>query len=607
MRQTVIALFTVSILSICLSCKKEEVIEETVVVDEITQWHITLAANAKEMTWYDPYIIARNGHEMSALFHDQEQPGMTVMLYVNACERLQILLAATDNSVMVMPLNYTTDPDGNIGPAIVFDCNDKFMTLSSGYISGDNGAFIVTGSVPMENTQVQTKGNLDPWNRSIMDSFAEIYNDSFAGETMEKWANQQDFFTGLGTYTRYFLRFATAAGTVSLYENVDRDEQQNAADEYYEFVMKDMLWKIVLSPIQALPASNALSTMAQLFAEELCEAYGSQISKEKAESKTTEWTTMSRALSESMRQAQVLKTDNAIPFKVSVDISDIEETSAMIKGVAEYVPGVNTVDMTVIEKGFSVTSKTQSWTITSDDLTSVKLALEPSTLYTVRAYVKTLRGTWESSAKSFYTKGIKFVCSPGSFVFNYNGGKASTTVSAGDGVSWRVLKGPSWCTLQCTRSAIYLSVKQAKKDRSGEIIIEVQNHYGDKEKYSLSIAQEESSWDNTSWILKGVYYWDGSPRDVEEEVTFKTISTGYTEHGDGYTYDYFVNESGQAIMVYTEPHPYYPDLKMVETYYFTRTGADSAIATLSGYSENPGFNSVVIVKTSGEFTCTRKR
>ncbi|MBR4775903.1 MAG: hypothetical protein IK008_07385 [Bacteroidales bacterium] len=607
MKPKLVAGIVISAICFSLSCTKGNEHENNVVVDKVEEWQISLASNVKEMSWYDPYLIARNGHELSVFFHDPECPEITSMLYINAIERFQIVLVASENSVMFMPLYYSIDSEGNMGPVVAVDSSDEFSELTYGYISGADGGYVVSGSVPLEDTLVQTKGNIDPWNRSIMDSFADIYKKTFTGETMEKWANQQDFFTGLGVFTRYFLRFATAAGTVSLYENVDREAQQDAADEYYEFVERDMLWKIALSPIQALPASNALSTMTQLFVEGVLEVYGSQISDNKAENKTSEWSSITRSLSSSINNAQRNRFDNSIPYSVTVEVDNIDETTAVIKGSFAYIPGVNTVDMTIIERGFSVTSRSKSWTIPSEDLSPVKISLEPSTSYTVRAYVKTLRGKWESGAKSFYTKGTRFEYSPGSFVFNYSGGNLASNISMGDGISWQILASPSWCKCQKSTSALYISVGRTTNDRSGVIILESKNYYGEIKKYELQVLQEQSSWDNTVWVLKGVYYWGSTPSEIEEEVSFKSISSGYTERGDGYIYDYSVNESGQAIMVYTEPHPYYSNLKMVETYCFTRTGPDTATALLSGYAENPGLNNVVKVEISGEFVCTRKK
>lgn len=592
-----------------ISCSKNSE-KEIIIIENTEEWEFNYASNPLDLIWWDSYQVARSGTEMSVLYYDPDNPDSILLLYINGEKNVQILSVFREDVTFIIPMSSSSE--GAIDPVFALLRDEGCFIMYTGYLDDSSREYVVTGCCDLAIEEVQTKSStrLDPWSRATLDDFADSFEKYF-GDGMELWANRATLVAGAGDYALYLGKFLTAFSKIYLYDGVDREKQEEGERSYYEFVINNFLLKIVTSPVRLLPrVGGRVSDMLSIVGDSIFEVYGHKLTLEKANEKATDLDVMSRGLSTRMKQIRIPQKENAIPFNVSVSVGEVGEDRVRVSGKAEYIEGINSVDMTIVDEGFEITGNGSTRRISSSGLADVDISLIPSTLYYVTAYVKTFTGLWKSPAKSFYSKGTAFSYSPSSINFSHDGGTASISINAGDGVNWNVADCPSWCKYTKYSSALAIKAEASTKDRSGLIVMETTNHYGEKNKFGIIVGQEEFTWDNTSWKISATYVWSDlkTVYNLETIIEFGVISQGYqTEgtdsiYGNSYKYQYYVDDNGRAVMVYTE---YTSDGRThQEVYALTRTGPALATVNLSGYEENLGWDSVVTRTVSGEGQAT---
>lgn len=205
-------------------------------------------------------------------------------------------------------------------------------------------------------------------------------------------------------------------------------------------------------------------------------------------------------------KVSTLKEASEIELQVSV--SDVEENSMVLTGSVNYNYAYGQLNNTCWGTGYyyseqggvtgTVDSKLEGGGIASKKITGMK----PATKYLVQAFYKGTSQKYTSLAKEVITKGFLFEMDKNAVTFGQLGGKEIIHLTLGAETTFKVTSCPKWVNATCDvkgKRIIVEAEEVSTKSRTGEIVVEVTNFYGDKQTYIIAVSQTTSIWNGTSW------------------------------------------------------------------------------------------------------------
>lgn len=595
-------------ITICFffSCKKE--VNNNVVVDNKSEISIAYLVNSDKPKEFSPILAYYCDAESLVQYYLPEYPDINIFRYEKNGEK--VLLYACDENLIIAPIN---DDGSNI---YILNAAEGLNTLFYGTY---NGQFELCGEITLEIEEISTKSSYNYGDEyraiikhGLFDKLASEggkIGNALSVATFGK-CHAGDLFSSLS-------KLYSVIGTIGLADGAGSDYQEEAihtVEGYYTDIAKDLAQKAVLSLVPCdlkTIAGWTLKVCEGFLTSETVSEGDITVSEEDIYASQEEYITpvFYRAKSLHPLENWEVIPEERNPFSLTIEVSNIGETSARFSGSNTYRNiGYTHAQDAIIEQGYMyvTVSDGEKNYLASEEMASKDVALSKGTHYHAYAWVHTLSGKdWFSVAKSFYTRGAILSFSPFSELgVDHNGGVVSTNVIVSDGATWKIVESPSWCSISIKENTISVSVQKTQSDRDGHIDVETTSVYGEKTTASIYISQKQYNWDNTSWNVKGTYKWSDSSKTwpLEYEVTFRNISSSYTESG----YKYYINEQGQAVREYEESNPYYSNLKHVEIETYTRTSPTTAIMVATGYEQNPNpFTGEAITRElHGEYQCS---
>lgn len=288
-------------------------------------------------------------------------------------------------------------------------------------------------------------------------------------------------------------------------------------------------------------------------------------------------------------------------YNVNLNVSNITENSAFLKGRFQYTSSLTPVEMGYIVKVNGGPEHTEY----DMNFQGITLSgLQKATKYTAFAYVKNTFGERVlSPGVSFWTLG--FEAFPNSLTFPKEGDTKNVALSYSheDITSWDITSKPSWCTVtKDNLGLLAVTVGQATEARSGTITITAHSNALGNVMENIAVSQNgANSWDGTSWSFIGTVTThngvDGSSSSDEMALTLmvnnvanKNIEFSFAQIlsslANSYSDNYVINGNGN--LVYSASAVYsgeWGSNQINSQVTFARTGSTTATANLH-YTES---------------------
>lgn len=570
-----------------------------------TDIRVLYLANADGQTPEAPRIITNYGEWSSiALVSDSSNQGYVAIQFINGIKDENYLLIADQDNVFMFPNNPKNKTIDN--EFLFFFFKDKYMYAGSGELNWSNGDYDI---LEIEAFDI---GDDD----EVISKSANAYSTKGNGEDPREliWKHISKAGKGAkkikdmlpeGKYTQsakdvcsFWSESAMVAFRYGLY--VDKPQMQDQIRD--EFAMEG--GKKILLKIKPLKKAYSMYKGAKQILNKVKGFFNSSDDDSEDENVEPIRSVFSRAIRDIDMVPIHSDFSGRMPLSYKVTINaDINQSSA----TATISADIETISYSsgfVSSYGFEygpLAGKKETKEVDKFPASLTLTNLEDGVTYIVTAYANSM-GIRYSKSVSFKI-GDKFSASPSELSFTQNGGSKGVYLEIPDNWKWDISSCPKWCTIEKGDRAFFVDVASTDKERSGEILIRGYSDTTDKQ-CKITIVQMVVNWDNTSWNVKGTYKWSDSSKTwpLEYEVTFRNISSSYTESG----YKYYINEQGQAVREYEESNPYYPSLKHVEIETYTRTSPTTAIMVATGYEQNPNpFTGEAITRElHGEYQCT---
>ena len=284
-------------------------------------------------------------------------------------------------------------------------------------------------------------------------------------------------------------------------------------------------------------------------------------------------------------------------YHVNLDVSNVTENSAYLKGRFQY-----TSSLTPVEMGYIVKISGGPEHIEQDmNFQGRTLSgLQKATKYTAFAYIKNAFGDRVlSPGVSFWTLG--FEAFPNSLTFPAEGDTkyVGLCYSHDDITSWDITSKPSWCfTTIDELGLLAVTVGASTESRSGAITIKAHSNALGTITENIEVTQlGANGWDGTAWVFTGrVTTNDFEGHTTSEEITLtlmvnsvsnKDIMFSWAEAlsvaaNNGYSDNYVLNGNGN--LVYSSTAGYSGDWgsnSITSQVTFVRTSSTTATANLN--------------------------
>lgn len=211
-------------------------------------------------------------------------------------------------------------------------------------------------------------------------------------------------------------------------------------------------------------------------------------------------------------------------YNVSLNVSNVTENSAYLKGRFQYTSSITPVEMGYIFKISGGPEHTQY----DMNFQGITLSgLQKATKYTAFAYVKSAMGDRVlSPGVSFWTLG--FAAFPNSLTFPTEGDTKSVALSYSeeDITSWDITDKPSWCTVTIDNLGLLaVTVDASTEARSGTITITAHSNTLGTITRDITVTQlGTNSWEYTSWKFSGLVSGDGESMELDCYLTVNNVS-----------------------------------------------------------------------------------
>lgn len=284
-------------------------------------------------------------------------------------------------------------------------------------------------------------------------------------------------------------------------------------------------------------------------------------------------------------------------YHVNLDVSNVTENSAYLKGRFQYTSSITPVEMGYI---FKISGGPEHIEQDMNFQGRTVSDLQKATKYTAFAYVKNAFGDRVlSPGVSFWTLG--FEAFPNSLTFPAEGDTkyVGLCYSHDDITSWDITSKPSWCSTAIDELGLLaVTVGASTVSRSGTIIIKAHSNALGTITENLEVTQlGANGWDGTAWVFTGrVTTNDFEGHTSSEEITLtlmvnsvsnKDIMFSWAEAlsvaaNNGYSDNYVLNGNGN--LVYSSTAGYSGDWgsnSITSQVTFVRTSSTTATANLN--------------------------
>ena len=283
-------------------------------------------------------------------------------------------------------------------------------------------------------------------------------------------------------------------------------------------------------------------------------------------------------------------------YNVSLNVSNVTENSAYLKGRFQYTSSITPVEMGYI---FKISGGPEH--IEHDmNFQGITLSgLQKATKYTAFAYVKGGFGERVlSPGVTFWTLG--FEAFPNSLTFPTEGDTkfVGLSYSEEDITRWDITSKPSWCnTTIDDLGLLAVTVGASTEARSGTITITAHSNTLGNVTENIEVTQiGANGWDGTSWVFSGTittHDYEGQTTSQEMTLTLmvnsvsnKDIEFSWAQAlsaaaNHGYSDNYVLNGNGN--LVYSATAGYSGDWgnnNITSQVTFARTGSTTATANL---------------------------
>ena len=295
---------------------------------------------------------------------------------------------------------------------------------------------------------------------------------------------------------------------------------------------------------------------------------------------------------------------HAPAYHVNLDVSNVTENSAYLKGRFQYTSSLTPVEMGYIYKVSGGPERIEQ----DMNFQGITLSgLQKATKYTAFAYVKSAFGERVlSPGISFWTPG--FEAFPSSLTFPTEGDTKSVSLSYSpeDITSWDITSKPSWCTTTIDDLGLLaVTVGESAETRNGTITITAHSNALGSVTENIEVTQiDANGWDGTAWVFRGIIAVNGTlhsePYSSSDEVQF-TLNVNNVSNNDGmfsFTQDVLVPDivitsenyaiDGNGDLVYTVTYSWPNPANCHVT--FVRTGSTTATADFYYHETGEGLS-----------------
>lgn len=219
-------------------------------------------------------------------------------------------------------------------------------------------------------------------------------------------------------------------------------------------------------------------------------------------------------------------------YNVSLNVSNVTENSAYLKGRFQYTSSITPVEMGYIIK-ISGGSEHTEYDMNFQGITLS--GLQKATKYTAFAYVKSVMGDRVlSPGVTFWTLG--FEAFPTSLTFPTEGDTKSVALSYSDEdiTSWDITSKPSWCTITKNGNKMFdVKVGKSTEARSGTIIVTAHSNTLGNVTENIEVTQlGANGWDGTSWVFTGTLTTNDFEGHSSSEETALTLMINSVSNND---------------------------------------------------------------------------
>lgn len=275
------------------------------------------------------------------------------------------------------------------------------------------------------------------------------------------------------------------------------------------------------------------------------------------------------------------------PFIVNLNVGNITENSAYLKGSYRTTSGITAVDMGYIIKesdGFEHTRQDMNFNGAN------VMGLQKATKYTAFAYVQSMGNRVLSPGVPLWTLG--FEASPSSLTFPAEGDTwiVDLSYSPDDITSWEVTSKPSWCRTSIEgHESLAVTVGETTETRSGTITITAHSNALGAVIEDVAVTQlAANNWDGTAWRFSGLVTSNSMEESLELEcyLTINNVSDNdvlisfvpdmFIEAEGYFSKNYVID--GNENLVFTATVTEMAEIRVT----FTRTGSTTATADFYG-------------------------
>lgn len=555
-----------------------------------------------------PRLVVNFNDEAAMIELRRPSVGTPMESVLLLCPDNEAMMLCGNDSVMVCAAydmkTYTPSHD----VVIVTPMDDNALVLTKGFMDWNTNT-LTTGDMmvlPIERTAKSHGRNVD----DDIDGFTRKYFfNKFVkplAENFEQVANYSGIISPFGIVFSYIGATITTNLTVILYSDDPEglyDATEFSVTNWTGSVVQDGILNLV--PEKYSEVASRLLALIDWHADgghgEVNDYVGGETD---GFSYTTFWGQSSNA-AESAGQIGI----HPPAYNVNLNVSNITENSAYLKGRFQYTSSLTPVEMGYV---FKISGGPEHTEYDMNFQGITLSGLQKATKYTAFAYVKSAMGDRVlSPGVTFWTLG--FEAFPTSLTFPAEGDTkyVGLSYSHEDIISWDITSKPSWCTTTIDNLGLLaVTVDETKETRSGTITITAHSNALGMLKQDIAVTQGGANgWDGTAWLFTGSvttnYPETGT---VIEQIAFTLVVNDVSNNNiefsfaqalsaiaNGYSGNFTVNGNGNLVYTATANGP---DTHVNCQVTFTRTDAATATANLS-YRETAHENSSWCITSSG--------
>ena len=513
-----------------------------------------------------------------------------------------VLLLCPDNEAMMLCGNdslmvcaaydmETYTPSHDV--LIVTPMDDNTLLLTKGFMNWNTNT-LTTGDMmvlPIDDNS-KNRGDRGDIDGEIRDFFFNRFVKPLA-ESFEQVANYSGIISPFGIVFSYIGATITTNLTVILYS----DDPEGLYDAT-EFSVTNWTGSVVQDGILNLVPgkySEVASRLLDLIDWHIDGGHGNVNDYVGGETDGFSYTTFWGQSSNAAESAGVIAI-HPPAYNVSLNVSNVTENSAYLKGRFQYTSSITPVEMGYV---FKISGGPEHTEYDMNFQGITLSGLQKATKYTAFAYVKSAMGDRVlSPGVTFWTLG--FEAFPNSLTFPTEGDTkyVGLCYSHEDISSWDITSKPSWCTTAIDDLGLLaVTVGASTETRSGTITITAHSNALGNVTENIEVTQlGTNNWEGTSWAFSGTittHDYEGHTTSQEMTLTLMVNSVSNKDimfswaqalsaaANNGYSDNYVVDGNGN--LVYSATAGYSGDWgsnNINSQVTFVRTGPTTATADL---------------------------